>query len=121
MLPQIPVAPTEVLLVNFDLTRGPENRLCIVGKKDGKTITIVNAFQGQDAEDIFKLLTTADHEKKPWNEDHGYYCCPYCNSEFDDDLPYACRTPDFHMPRYCPDCGKPILNEQEDQSQEHQV
>ena len=55
---QIPVAPTEVLMVSFDLTHGLGNRLCIVGKKDGKAITIVNAFQGQQAEDIFKLLTT---------------------------------------------------------------
>lgn len=45
-------------MVHFDLTHGPDNRLCIVGKKDGKTITIVNAFEGQQAEDIFKLLTT---------------------------------------------------------------
>lgn len=120
---QVPVASTEVLLVSFDLTHGKKNRLCIVGKKDGDkgAITIVNAFEGQDAEDIFKLLTTADHEKKPWSEDHGRYCCPYCNSEFDDDLPYACRTPDFHMPKYCPDCGKPILMNQEEQGQEHQV
>lgn len=57
---QIPVAPNEVLMVNFDLTHGPDNRLCIVGKKDGDkgAITIVNAFEGQQAEDIFKLLTT---------------------------------------------------------------
>ena len=48
---QIPVAPNEVLMVSFDLTHGPD-------KKDGKAITIVNAFQGQQAEDIFKLLTT---------------------------------------------------------------
>lgn len=65
---QIPVAPTEVLIVSFDLTNGPDNRLCIVGKKDGKAITIVNAFQGQQAEDIFKLLTTvkqkAEEEEK---------------------------------------------------------
>ena len=54
------VSPNEVLLVNFDLTHGPENRLCIVGKKDGKAITIVNAFQGQKAEDIFRLLTTLE-------------------------------------------------------------
>jgi len=65
---QIPVAPTEVLMVSFDLTHGSDNRLCIVGKKDGKAITIVNAFQGQQAEDIFKLLTTvkrkAEEEEK---------------------------------------------------------
>lgn len=68
---QIPVAPTEVLMVSFDLTHGPDNRLCIVGKKDGKTITIVNAFQGQQAEDIFKLLTTIQNKKQEeQNQEH---------------------------------------------------
>lgn len=45
---QVPVAPTEVLMVSFDLTHGPNNLLCIVGKKDGDkgAITIVNAFEG---------------------------------------------------------------------------
>lgn len=64
---QVPVAPTEVLMVSFDLTNGPNNRLCIVGKKDGDkgAITIVNAFEGQDAENIFKLLTiVAKKEEK---------------------------------------------------------
>jgi hypothetical protein len=57
---QVPVAPNEVLLVSFDLTHGPDNRLCIVGKKEGDAgmVTIVNAFEGKAAEDIFKLLTT---------------------------------------------------------------
>lgn len=115
------VLPSDTLLVSFDMTHGKDNEICIVAKKDGKMITIVNAFEGQDAEDVFKLLTTVDHKKKPWSEDRDRYRCPYCNSEFDDDLPYACRTPDFHMPKYCPDCGKPILMKQEEQGQEHQV
>ena len=71
---QVPVAPTEVLMVSFDLTHGPDNRLCIVGKKDGKTVTIVNAFKGDDAEKIFKLLTTVKkREEKNKNEfsDHS--------------------------------------------------
>lgn len=57
---QIPVAPTEVLMVGFDLSHGEDNQICIVGKKDnnGKTITIVNAFEGQKARDLFNLLTT---------------------------------------------------------------
>lgn len=57
---QVPVPPTEVLLVSFDLTHGEKNRMCIVGMKEGDAgaVTIVNAFQGQEAEDIFKLLTT---------------------------------------------------------------
>lgn len=61
---QVTVLPSEILMVSFDLTHGPENRLCIVGKKDGKMITIVNAFQGQQAEDIFRLLTTVKQEVK---------------------------------------------------------
>lgn len=45
---QVPVAPTEVLMVSFGLIHGPNNRLCIVGKKDGDkgAITIANAFEG---------------------------------------------------------------------------
>lgn len=61
---QVTVLPSEVLLVSFDLTHGLENRLCIVGKKDGKAITIVNAFEGQKAEDIFRLLTTVNMNKE---------------------------------------------------------
>lgn len=61
---QVTILPSEVLLVSFDLTHGLENRLCIVGKKDGKAITIVNAFEGQKAEDIFRLLTTVNMDKE---------------------------------------------------------
>lgn len=68
MIPQIPVAPTEVLLVSFDFTHGEDNRICIVGKKDGKTITIVNAFEGQKAVDIFKLLTTVQKKEEKKEE-----------------------------------------------------
>ena len=60
---QVVVAPTEVLMVSFDLTHGPENRLCIVGKKDGGMITIVNAFVGDKAENVFKLLTTVEKKE----------------------------------------------------------
>ena len=55
---QVTVLPTDVLLVSFDLTRGDEKRLCIVGRKRGEMLEIVNAFEGQKAEDIFRLLTT---------------------------------------------------------------
>lgn len=50
--------PNDTLLVGFDLTHGPENRLCIVGKKEGGMVTIVNAFQGDEAEELFRRLTT---------------------------------------------------------------
>ena len=62
--------PTDVLLVSFDLTHGPDNRLCIVGRKDGEMLTIVNAFEGEKAEDIFRLLTTI-RKKEVSHDDEG--------------------------------------------------
>lgn len=50
--------------MSFDMTHGKDNEICIVGKKDGKTVTIVNAFEGQDAIDIFKTLTTVKNKKE---------------------------------------------------------
>ena len=64
---QATVLPTDVLLVSFDLIHGEGNRLCIVGRKNGKMLEIVNAFEGQKAEDIFRLLTTVDTKR----ESHG--------------------------------------------------
>lgn len=64
---QATVLPTDVLLVSFDLIHGEDNRLCIVGRKNGKMLEIVNAFEGQKAEDIFRLLTTVDTKR----ESHG--------------------------------------------------
>lgn len=68
---QVSVLPIEVLMVSFDLTHGPENRLCLVGKKDGEVVTIVNAFQGQQAEDIFKLLTIVQKKEENDNGKQG--------------------------------------------------
>lgn len=66
---QVPVASTEVLLVSFDLTHGEDNNICLVGKKDGKGLTIVNAFEGQQAIDIFKLLTTVQKKQEVTQEE----------------------------------------------------
>lgn len=119
---QVPVLPSEVLLVSFDMTHGKDNEICIVGKKDGKTITIVNAFEGQKAIDIFHLLTIVNPEKKTWVEDRTEYVCPYCGARFSDEIPFMCKgtsiNDDFHMPRYCPDCGKPISEQTEVKKEE---
>ena len=55
---QIPVLPNDTLLVGFDLTHGEENRILIVGRKVNNELQIVNAFDGDKATDIYKLLTT---------------------------------------------------------------
>lgn len=65
---QVTVLPSEVLLVSFDMTHGKGNELCIVGKKDGKAITIVNAFEGRKAVDIFHLLTTVQNRQEEKKE-----------------------------------------------------
>lgn len=67
---QVTVLPSEVLLVSFDMTHGKDNEICIVGKKDGETITIVNAFEGQDAIDIFKTLTTVNKKLEVKSQEH---------------------------------------------------
>ncbi len=66
---QVTVLPSDVLLVSFDMTHGKGNEICIVGKKDGKTITIVNAFEGQEAVDIFRLLTTVKKKTEVQKEE----------------------------------------------------
>ena len=52
------VLPTDTLLVGFDMTHGKNNRILIVGHKEGNYLQVVNAFQGDKAEEIYKLLTT---------------------------------------------------------------
>lgn len=66
---QVTVLPTDVLLVSFDMTHGDDNKLCIVGKKSGKMLEIVNAFEGQKAEDIFRLLTMVDTKRESHSVD----------------------------------------------------
>lgn len=56
--PEDSVLPTDTLLVSFDMTHGSDNRILIVGHKEHEYLQIVNAFQGDEAEQIYKLLTT---------------------------------------------------------------
>lgn len=45
-------------IVSWDFSRGEDAGVLIVGKKHGKKIDIVNAFQGEEAYDIYKKLST---------------------------------------------------------------
>lgn len=63
------VLPNDTLLVGFDFTHGVDNKdndVLIVGHKEGEYLQIINAFQGEEAKSIFKLLTTVKNteEKK---------------------------------------------------------
>lgn len=51
------------LLVGFDFTHGKDQNVLIVGKKNGKTIDIINAFQGEDARALYDLLVTKEQKK----------------------------------------------------------
>lgn len=59
-IPKATILPTDTLLVGFDFTHGEEHEILIVGKKEGKMLTIVNAFEGAKAEEIYRLLTTIE-------------------------------------------------------------
>lgn len=50
---------TDTLLVGFDFTNGADNTVLIVGRKDkGDVMTVVNAFQGDEARKIYNSLVT---------------------------------------------------------------
>ena len=53
----------ECLLVCVDFTKGEDTGILIVGRqeKEGK-VNIVNAFQGQEAVDIYKKLITVKNK-----------------------------------------------------------
>ena len=55
---QTTVLPNGTLLVGFDFTHGEDNKILIVGSKEGETLNVINAFQGKRAEEIFRILTT---------------------------------------------------------------
>lgn len=69
-----PVLPNSTILVGFDFTHGEDNRIMIVGRKQGKTIEILNAFQGDEAEELFRKLTipaSKENAKLTLNADYG--------------------------------------------------
>lgn len=69
---QTAVLPNGTLLVGFDFTHGEDNKILIVGSKEGGTLNVINAFQGKRAEEIFRILTTIEnrdgkeHRTEPW-------------------------------------------------------
>ena len=48
----------ECLLVSVDFTRGEDTGVLIVGRQKNGKVNILNAFQGQEAIDIYKKLIT---------------------------------------------------------------
>lgn len=48
----------ESLLIGVDFTRGEDTGILIVGRQTAGVVNIVNAFQGQEAADIYRKLIT---------------------------------------------------------------
>lgn len=52
------VTDSILVAVDFDLKRGPDTAVLLVGKKKkGEAVDVVNAFQGQEAIELWKKLT----------------------------------------------------------------
>ena len=53
----------ECLLVSVDFMQGEDTGVLIVGRQKNGKIDIVNAFQGQEAIDIYKKLITVKNKE----------------------------------------------------------
>lgn len=53
----------ECLLVSVDFTKGEDTGVLIVGRQKNGKVDIINAFQGQEAVDIYKKLITVKNKK----------------------------------------------------------
>lgn len=59
------VTDSILVSVDFDMAGGPDTAVLIVGKKKkGEAIDILNAFQGEEAMRLYKILTGSGKEKK---------------------------------------------------------
>lgn len=49
---------TDTILVSYDDSNGVDTCVLIVGRKNpGETVTIINAFQGEEAAELYRKLT----------------------------------------------------------------
>lgn len=59
------VTDSILVSVDFDMKGGPDTAVLIVGKKKkGEAVDIVNAFQGEEAMELYKKLTGSGREDK---------------------------------------------------------
>lgn len=57
---------TDSLIIGFDFSHGVDRSVLVVGRKKlDQTVEIVNAFQGKEAEDVYKILTTKKVKEVP--------------------------------------------------------
>ena len=52
------------VIVSWDFTNGKDASILLVGqKKPGKDVDIINAFQGKEAEELYKKLTAVNRKE----------------------------------------------------------
>lgn len=53
----------ESIIVSVDFTNGKDNSIMIVGRKlPNQAVEVINAIQGEEAEELYKRLTTVKKE-----------------------------------------------------------
>ena len=59
------VTDSILVSVDFDMQGGPDTAILVVGKKKkGEAVDIVNAFQGEEAMELYRKLTGSGKEDK---------------------------------------------------------
>ena len=59
------IPSNDILLVGLDYKEDKDNTVIIVGrKKPNGAVDVVNAFQGEEAKELYRLLTTRKGEEK---------------------------------------------------------
>lgn len=53
------------LIVSWDFSHGKDEGILLVGKQENQKVTIINAFQGKDATEIYEKLTTVKKKENP--------------------------------------------------------
>ena len=55
----VPMMPTSgAYIVSWDFSYGKDKMVLLVGKQTKGVVEVVNAFQGEEAEEIYKKLST---------------------------------------------------------------
>lgn len=51
---------SDAIIVSVDFTNGKDKNIMLVGRKTlgQEDVTVINAFQGEEAEELYKRLTT---------------------------------------------------------------
>lgn len=59
------VTDSILVSIDFDMTSGPDTAVLVVGKKKkGEAVDILNAFQGEEAMELYRKLTGSGKEEK---------------------------------------------------------